>query len=146
LNETPVFSGGVSRSLKVLPKDFEMKILIKEFDNKNLQLGITDNGNFGEDSTLLIDNVWVLKPATGEIYSSNGETMPYLTKKAEEFDSVIITKCGNELSFCINFEFEEKVAFTLEDVEKDYYLYCENHNATEVSKVVIIYIRNLTLN
>jgi hypothetical protein len=138
LNESPTFSGLRSRSILPLPKNFELKLFIEKLTS-DMNIGLTDNKNFEENSLVLLDSIWTLRVKTGEKYSTKGSLEEFLPHGAKEFDSIFISFSYGNLNFKINSE-ESLTAFSL-DQSKDYYLYIENNDNKAGSKVSIIYIR-----
>ena len=141
INDSPTFSGTKTRSKYALPKNFEAKLYLENFQSSTLLLGITDNSDFVSDSLTFIDNIWCIKVKTGEKYSSKFGLEKYDDKLVKEKDSIIIAKKNNQIFFRINFD-QSEPAYTIEP-NKNYYLYVENDNPHSLTKVVYVYIRNI---
>jgi len=144
LNDTPYFRGLKGRSKIKLPKkNFEIKLFLEKYSGQNLSIGITDNGNFDQDTMLFIDNIWVVKLDNGMKYSSDNSVEPFLKNGGlKEFDFLyLIIEKNNILYFKIN-NFSQQKAFVL-DKEKDYYLYMENDDKLKDFKITFIYVRAL---
>lgn len=144
LNDRSHFIGLKGRSKTKLPKkNFEMKIFLEKYAGENISVGVTDNGNFDEDTMLFIDNIWVVKLNNGMKYSSDKSLEACIKTgglKAFDFLYVIIQN-DNALYFRVNNN-PVQYAYNL-DPKKEYYLYLENDDNNKDFKLTVVYIRKL---
>jgi len=124
-----------------MPKNFEAKIFLENFESSSLLIGITDNSDFVVDSLTYIDNIWCYKVKTGEKYSSKGGLEKLSDKKVSVKDSIIVAVKNNQLFFRVNYD-QADPAYNLEP-NKNYYLYIENETPHAITKVIFVYIRKI---
>lgn len=146
INERPFFSTSKTRSILSLPQKFEAKFYIEKMHSKSFLIGITDNCSYEEDSIMLIDNVWLYKPFSGEKYSTENGIQTYM-KPAKEKDYIIIIRNNEEIFFRVNYD-PPIFAFKLNEKStqyhnKEFYFYLENDSPLETTKIVFVYIRKI---
>jgi hypothetical protein len=139
LNNSPNFTGVKTRANYPLPTNFEAKFFIEKMKGVGVNIGLTDNNTFSDNSIIIVDQIWTMRLKTGMKYSTEKSVEPFLKHGAKEYD-VVYMKCEDgQLAFSINDD-SPQVAYTL-DSSKKYYLYIENEEKARVEcKVCLIYV------
>lgn len=127
-----------------MPDNFEAKLFLEVIDSKNILIGLTNNDRWEDDSLQFVDDIWVLKPLTGEKYSSKKGIEQYLKTPAKEKDFILITKIKDEIFFRINYDLT-RIAYKLEKNFKNnlFYIYLENEQTLSRTRINFVYVRKI---
>jgi hypothetical protein len=139
LNNSPIFTSVKSRTKYPLPTSFEAKLFIEKMKGDGVNIGITDNNTFVDNSIIIVDQIWTLRLKTGMRYSTDKSIEPFLKYGAKEYDVVYVRCEDGQLYFRINDD-NPHTAYTV-DQSKKYYLYIENEEKARVEcKVCLVYV------